>query len=143
MSSSHPAENVFTPFSCHESLPCRPLTSPADWLWLRTFYEAQLTREGGDCDPVARAAALAGLLAVQRYQALYRVRSYVVALHAQLPGIMRDKNPAQIERLCDLMDLTMELLQDVWDPERTAFFEQLLPVQASLRKLAECAPGIN
>jgi hypothetical protein len=41
------------------------------------------------------------------------------------------------------MDVTMDLLQDVWDPERTAFLEQLLPVQASLRKLAECAPGLN
>lgn len=141
MSSPQLATHLLPPLLGLDAVPHRSVQSPEGMLWLQTFYESQFARDWGTCNPVMRSAALAGMLEVQRFQALHRVRTHVVELRAQLPGLLQQRDPVHLARLCEMMDTAISLLANVWEPERTAFMEQLLPIQKQLRRLAERLPS--
>jgi len=113
----------------------RSIQNPEGVHWLRGFYQSLLASEPGDVGCTLRLAALAGMVAIRRHEALMRVRNHLVQLRAELPRLTKDSSPAELRRLSALVDEAVDLTLDVWEPERTAFMEQLLPLQAMLRRL--------
>lgn len=105
--------------------------------WLRGFYEAQLSpeRTPGTVSCLERIAALAGLVEVQRHEALVRAHERLCDLHARMTALPEHPDAATLRQLNELMDATVAMVHEVWEPERSAFLEHLLPLQEQLRQL--------